>query len=242
MNFIRRHLVGNKGTHFAIVSMGRTGSTLLANLLNSHPHIECRGELFHPIMGNYKNFSLPPSKFLRRHAYETRLPIRGFKMPWDWIPLYPSVFDYFAAQNYRIIRLVRENALEQFLSAKLARLNNSWDSLEVYKEQRISIHPLELMAYIGERLMIEVALDGFCKGLPSYHISFEKLFDKEKQAGLLAFLEASISPLSTSTIASRTIPLHEAITNFDELANFYANTDYAQWFQRAEASVRQCDV
>jgi hypothetical protein len=221
-------------TQFAIVCMGRTGSTLLQNLLNSHPEIECKGELFspannHPVFADFPKLSR--RKFLERHAYDAEKPIRGFKMPFEWILHHPGIFEDLAAMGYKIVRLSRGHPLEHFVSSKLADINNDWSSREPYQKQHLTVSPVEFMAFCGIRSDRENTLDVLCRPLPKQHfIVYEHFFNLPMQHSLLSFLDAPHLPLSSPTVKGRTIPLHQAITNYDELVAFFADTPYKVMF------------
>ena len=216
---------------FAIVCEGRTGSNLLVDLLGSHPQIESAAELYHPVAGTFKNYpGISHREFLDRHTYKTSLPIRGFKMPINWILEHPDIVREFRADRYKIIRLDRANKLDQFLSVQLATLNSNWCSGSVYEQQRLKIDPWQLLLFLGARDALQWASDLICGGLDSFRISYEQLLQVEHQNALLRFLGAEPKPLTTVKVRMRTKAVHEIIENYAELVDFFANTPYSVWF------------
>lgn len=212
---------------FAIVCMGRTGSQLLVRLLNSHPEIECKGELFGPHR-EYSEFpALTRREFLEQHAYDTDLPIKGFKMPFDWILDHPGIFDDFRHLGYRIVRLNRENVLAHLVSIKLAQRNNDWASRNRYSMETTSIKESELWEFAGSRSSCNTVLNRFSAPLETAYFSYEALLAPELQRRLLKFLGAPPVALTTDTVRQRTRPLSETIENIAELRRALSGTGLA---------------
>jgi hypothetical protein len=217
--------------YFAIVCEGRTGSNLLVDLLGSHPDIECGPELYHPAIGTFKDHKgITHREFLDRHTYKTMKPIRGFKMPINWILDHPDIIAEFRADGYRIIRLERENLLEQFLSVKLATLNSNWCSASAYEQQSLKIDPWEWLIFVGVRQGINWVADSVCRPFEQFNITYEQLLVKDAQASLCQFLGAEPRILTTITVRMRTKPVHEVVENYDELVGFFAKSPYAAVF------------
>lgn len=215
-------------TRFAIVCMGRTGSSLLVNLLNSHPDIECQGELFRPATAFSKFPGMSRREFLEKHAYEGDLPIRGFKMPFDWILDHPCIFDDFRHLGYKILRLNRRNALSHFVSIKLAQLNNNWGSRHPYSIGKTSVDAVELYQFIGSRHSCNTVLDRFSAPLECITLHYETIMAPQSHADVLQFLGARPHALTTDTIKQRSRPLAEAIENIAELELALGQTRMAE--------------
>jgi hypothetical protein len=214
-------------TRFAIVCLGRTGSTLLGQLLNSHPAIECGQELFRPGDGLYRQFEhVPRRHFLECHARETELPIFGFKMPFDWLIYHPGVIDDFRALGFQVVRLDRLNELNHFVSVKLAHLNSDWTSTTVYPVQTLAVDPAEFMTWLGYRATATRTLNAMCQGLTTHEIAYERILMTDAQTELLEFLGAESHPLSSPTMKARSLPVWDAITNYSELYEFFRPTQY----------------
>ena len=218
--FFRRH---SPKTYFAIVCMGRTGATLLQNLLNSHPDIECQGELLNPMIAPYRYFEGTSRQFLKQ-AYETQKPIRGLRLPYDSIMHHPAVFRDLQELGYRIVWLSRRNSLEHFVSVKLA----------LYDRQRIKVDPIQFLEFRGSQASAEVFLDFATRPFNRTHIDFDDLLDPVAMFDLQTFLGAAPRLLTSSTIKGRTIPVHEAVENYNDLISYFADTTYASIFRTLE--------
>lgn len=116
--------------NFVIFGMGRTGSTLLASLLNSHPQIYCDGELFHarrrPHLSQFwRRYPLPylayrqlyPKWVQHKDAYGFKLHT---KLDGDQIIHTDHFLKTVAQQGWEIIHLQRAHLFDQIISGFLA--------------------------------------------------------------------------------------------------------------------------
>lgn len=216
-------------SRFAIVSMGRTGSTMLVGLLDSHPGIECKGELFGPHGAFHQHTGTSRREYLERYAYDTDQAIKGFKMPFDWILDYPGIFDDFSALGYKIVRLNRRRPLDHFLSINLAQANMNFESQEKYKVQKITIDPWQVVTFLGSRNTQMTVLDRFCANAnaETEFVDYEDLTSEACHRRLLGFLGASPQPLTAMTVRQRRGGLRDSIGNYDELVAFLRCSPFA---------------
>jgi hypothetical protein len=135
-------------TKFVILTLPRTGSTLLSKSLNKHPEIFCDDEIFHFSFRDY--FSPNQFRFLKIHflpkklnyvinypftylrlngflnKYFTNKPgenfkARGFKLMHYQTFYMPGLIEYLKKDNIKIILLLRENIFRNALSDMRAR-------------------------------------------------------------------------------------------------------------------------
>ena len=137
---------------FIILSSQRTGSTWLAEMLNSHGHIFCEKELFQLSLDRgrsninftkraflvYKNstiFHWFISTIFREFFVAHYLDIffsnaqnkcSGFKLMYDQIRKVPQVWKYICNQEIRVIHLKRRNVVRQHISWQLSLRNKKW--------------------------------------------------------------------------------------------------------------------
>lgn len=224
--------------HFVILCMGRTGSTLLVDLLRSHSEIECQGEIFGPAEGYVQHPGLTRGEYLDGPAYRTDRPIKGFKMPFDWVLMHPGIFDDLKSRNYHAIMLGRMNALDHFISARLADLNTDWGSFQSYAMEELRVNPFEFMSFVGYRNCAVNALEKMWGERPCHSVMYEGIFSEDAQREILDFLSARQTGLTTTTTRARTKKdASEVVTNYDELVEFFKLSPYAGWFPpRPQAS------
>lgn len=135
-------------TKFVILTLPRTGSTLLSKSLNRHPEIFCDDEIFHFSFRDY--FSVNQFRFLKirflpkkinyiinypvtffrlknfLEKYFTNKPnenfkARGFKLMHYQTLYTPGLIDYLKKNDIKIILLLRENIFRNALSDMRAR-------------------------------------------------------------------------------------------------------------------------
>lgn len=204
--------------------MGRCGSTLLTELLNSHSQIECGGEILNLADG------FGASEFLDQRAYQTERPVRGFKAPFIQLIDRTDMLVEFERRGYRIVRLSRADALDHFLSVKLALLNNNWHSCAPYEVQNVILDPWDFVGFVRSRVVQEWIMDRFCRNLKQHSITYEELLLPAAQQKLLDFLGVGWQVLLAGTVRSRTKTVREIVGNYDELSRFFQSTPYAHHF------------
>ena len=130
-----------KSVKFCIISAGRSGSTLLVTLLDSHPEIKGLGEIFNTRGRDVQNVSdlyIEPfceyqiSNSAKRpwltfnylnslNNYPIPHKAIGFKLIDIELIRYPEILLRLILDNYKIIHLVRENPLEYYISWAIVR-------------------------------------------------------------------------------------------------------------------------
>ena len=120
---------------FVVVAQGRTGSTLLRDLLRSHEMIDCDGELF-------LYWRWFPGQHVLRKMQATVKPVYGFKLltyqpegVLGFSSLTP-ILDWLESNDFRIIYLRRDNVLRHALSQLSARVNQFSQRGEGHHERR----------------------------------------------------------------------------------------------------------
>jgi len=110
---------------FIVLTQGRSGSNMLISMLNSHPHVHAKGELFHRLYGQ------PATRVLAKiyGAHPAQIEAVGFKI-FYYHPLdepVTQVWDLLTAvEDLHVIHLKRRNLLRLVLSKKIALQTDSW--------------------------------------------------------------------------------------------------------------------
>ncbi len=158
-------------TKFVIVTLPRTGSTLLSKSLNRHPEIFCDDEIFHFGFRDYfsknqfrflKLRSLPkkinyvinyPLTYLKLRGflnrYYTNKPnehfkARGFKLMYYQTYYTPGLISYLKKNNIKVILLLRENILRNALSDMRARSTGVYHHQDNNEEIRSGLKKLNV--------------------------------------------------------------------------------------------------
>lgn len=127
-------------TRFIILCLGRTGSNMLAQALNSSPHITCFGDVFNPqsdfiqvFVGSQEVFSPhdlslrreDPVRFLEERIfcrYPQHIRAVGFKLHYGQFGRYPGLGERLLRdRNMCLIHLCRHNLLRTLVSLRLAQ-------------------------------------------------------------------------------------------------------------------------
>jgi LPS sulfotransferase NodH len=248
---------------YIITGPARTGSTMLVQLLRSHPEICSHSELFSPnkitgMTGVYLQKSREEPGFIERLSNERdRDPIKflykialdsqgrkvvGFKLKHDELvlPEYKTLRDEIAGDlDFRIIHLRRENLLRRFLSWHIANhithITLAVGPQAIPEVPRVRLDPNKCQRDFETTEKREKEFRELFAKHQSFSISYEELVsgNSDKVSALLSFLEVSPRELTTTTKKLGNDDLRKAIANFDELRAHFAGSRFANFFERA---------
>jgi len=229
-----RLFISRKGHEkFVIFMEGRSGSTLLVDLLNSHPDIKCESEIFtrrirrpiHLIKGLYAYHFFKGAKawgFKVKYAQLERLSIS------------PKVFvDELIDDGFKIICLTRKNSAETALSRLVG-----WKRETGYHNQTHDSENLEKVTIEPERFRAAITyteaerhdLLRLVYDVPHISLEYEKDLQREELYSatgekLLTLLGLAQEKLSTSYKKVSTDQISDRITNYveiEEILNEYS--------------------
>lgn len=232
--------------NFVILCAERTGSTMLSDLLNSHPECLAVGELFNPRLIEGRHIPIPVGAFPYDHdelvdmrttnpaafiqsvfAGATLRGYRaaGFKFMYNHADAQTVACDYIVSHpQVRIIHLKRRNLLRRLLSEKRARVTNVW--AERIDEINMALPAVELpfLYTIGHFEYLERRAAAYEQRLEHHliiELFYEDLAANPQEVGCcaLAFLGLSApnAPLDVRFRKTGTDSLRDAITNYDTL-------------------------
>jgi hypothetical protein len=207
---------------FCVVAPGRTGSTLIFDLANSHPDVQCES--------NAKQTELLSNRFLQPRAFvEARAklcPARayGFKVKLNQlarnVTIEPQVFlQSMHDDGWKMIFLTRGNIFRQSLSLALARQTQVWhrvrDSDGTVKNAEsggVKTEKVELDIKLLLRILDYEELCHDCsktvlRGIPHLKLEYEDdLFTAAQQSATMArvFDYLGLPPHPVSTCFERT--------------------------------------
>lgn len=117
---------------FVIYGQSRSGSTLLVELINTHPDVHCDGELFNEEAGRIGNsalsklvkmFPIPYLSYLRRRVARKAY---GFKLLFYHLPRARLTMKVMAFSGWKFIHVYRRNIARQSLSNIIAERTQRW--------------------------------------------------------------------------------------------------------------------
>lgn len=222
-------------TKFFIFGFQRTGSTLLVDLLDSHPHIHCEGEL---LLG--KVFS--PITFLECRSRLCEKDVFGFKLLTPHFQYQgiqkPDMFLADLCQaGYKTIKLKRRNILRAALSLYYAIVSGIFHFNDNYEEAplpKIIIEPKELLDKIQWIEFHSTLQDRLSENLPHLEIIYEddlqnNLFHQNTVDRIADYLGVPHAPVHTNWAKSPIDSISNIAANADEITEFIRQTEYAEF-------------
>ena len=219
---------------FVIFAQGRTGSTLLTSLLDSHSTIRCEDELL----------ELPrvaPVAFVENRARGARAPWFGFHVKSYQLTENQRVRDLDAflrgldGRGWKIVHLYRENVFSQVVSTLYAKRSGRYHFRTTDGEARpgaVTLDAEKLIRKMEFRASMLKAEFRALEGLDHIRITYERdLIDERGRNAALDrvqdFLGVPRERLSTELRKSVNRPLSSIIANYDEVAAAVRATSFA---------------
>jgi len=165
------------GPRFLIFGEGRSGSTLLTQLLDQHPKIACDGELF--------GFDYAtPMLFIRGRAvcYCRKVGCWGFKAKAHQVEQQfgdGSIVWYLNKmhqERWRIIHLVRRNSLARALSVCVARNSLLWNAKTTASapNEKYHLDPAEIINHARAHDNLIQAHERYLEDIPHMTVEYER--------------------------------------------------------------------
>jgi len=230
---------------FVIFTDGRSGSTLLVDLLNANPAVHCDDELL-------KRRVLFPMKQIDLHARQSAAEVYGFKLlSYQLKNVQISIRDKqafmrkLAAKGYQIIYLHRENKVLQALSIVYAFYHNKWHNRTDGKPPKKTT-PFEMdldvfYRFLDGMMELENFEQAMLANLPHLKISYEKHLQHgeahlETVQQLADFLDIPVAKPKTTLRKATPSRLEKYILNREELLeSLRQRPEYAHYVPMLEA-------
>jgi hypothetical protein len=225
------------GLTFVILCLGRTGSTHLVSLLDSHPEIRCFGELF-----TYQEGTLDEAYVTSSASdpldYVTHLtaPLTetavGFKLPLSSIRAHPDALGLLEPPDLRMVRLRRLNLLALFVSRRLLNRTRVPQSTRGdYGDTTVVLDPKQCLAVLRRTEEHERYLDGLAEGKPVFDITYEDLAAGRGLDDVQSFLGVEPLMLQSRFKRLRSRPLSETIENWSEVESALRGSRYERFLE-----------
>lgn len=221
---------------FVILCLGRTGSTHLVALLDSHPEVRCFGELFPHERGTLDEAYAPywrddAADYVIALTAEVTQPAVGFKLPMGSIQAHPDALRLIEPEGLQIIRLSRLNLLSLFASRRLLASTRDATSRGDYGGATVALDPKQCIAMFKRTEEHERYLDEIADGKPTFRITYEELVAGERLAELQRFLGVEPMALKSGHSRERKRPLSETIENWPEIEGALRGSPYEKFLQ-----------
>lgn len=235
-------------TRFVIVTNGRTGSTLLVNLLCAHPAIQCAQELLNE--ARWRGARQPlgwlvrafPAPYLTWHAGRATKPVFGFKLKTGGqVRDLGRTLHSLHRRGWRLIYLSRRDALSQTFSWTVAQASGRWQRAAVQAPARASItlNVADFMRDLSTCIADRYALAAMIAQLPHLALLYEDDLQYSEQwpatgARLCAFLGVTPAPLTSRIVKTWDRPYSEVVTNYAEIMAAVAASPFAHLVDRVQ--------
>lgn len=225
---------------FVIFAQGRTGSTLLASLLNSHPEVFCDGEIL-----DHKKFF--PMDFIRGRCAISNARVYGFKLKIYHIREDQKISDTkqfvlgLCNCGWKIIYLKRLNIFRHALSdvfldyrhatGKGAHHMKSNGSLNL---KRLYVDCDKLLHFMMVREAIMEEEKELLTNIPHISVTYEDTLLREKDRQyylnqIFDYLNIEHAPVSTKYVRTSSDKLPDFVLNHDEVIRTVSKTKYAKY-------------
>lgn len=235
----------NKLNKFVIYHEARTGSTMLQIALNSHPDIFCGPEIFHHTLAFNKYSIFKSAKDYLNEIIDVRNEkVAGFKLQHyqakpdmsgighDASHELIDVRDELVDQGYKIIRPIRRNKLEQYISLTVAFKTGRWHVFPVGKYTSIPNVKIYFDSNEFKNWYYNVVKDTdndlndtSLNQLERLDVFYEDMVDNwsDTSKKLTDFLDVEHIDLKPITNKVRYGSLSDWIENYEEAIDFYNN-------------------
>lgn len=211
-------------TKFIILSSGRCGSTLLHTYLNSHPSILSKGEILRELYdGDGPNAPKEVDDIIFK-PQGNHIKSVGLKLFYDYRDMnnFKNAFQAIAKdQSIKVIHLVREDKLAQFVSYKRAWRDLEWSANPENANYgtKLTVDVQEYTDFVNENKQYRTeALVSF-QAHDFIELTYEQLSnDAEKYLkNIQEFLEVPEARLFTALSKQSNRPLKEVVDNWDDV-------------------------
>ncbi|MGD1906791.1 MAG: hypothetical protein ACFB0C_12450 [Leptolyngbyaceae cyanobacterium] len=227
---------------FVLVCDYRSGSTLLANLLNQHPEIYCDDEIFIPFVESKLERVVWPYGYLQGRIINAPKSIYGFdckvsqigKMGVNPQNTTTQFFENLYRNNWKFIYLKRVNIVRQSLSNYIANARNQWHDRpsEILERRKVTVDINSFQKEIKSRQKISILSEQLMFKIPHLQVVYEDdLLSSDCHENTIkricGYLNAPVFYHETDMRRVSTNRLSNDIDNFKEVIYFLRSSPYS---------------
>ncbi len=233
---------------FVIIGQARSGTTFVQTLLNSHPDVHCRGELFDAWQiddDGKKDTRLPviqardsaPADFLERYLNGDGLastpPVLGFKM---LVQHHPALLSEILPNHpdISIIYVSRDNKLAQFASDLQVKKTGKWTSTDKAAiPPKVHTSPLWATAQSNLLQNEDFLLSKYLDTLPNpmLKVRYSDIRNPNFGERLLSFLKVRNRPLKSRLQKQGQNTVLDRFENAQEIAQHFHAIGRGDWLK-----------
>jgi len=241
--------------NFFIAFFERSGSTMLVDLLNQHPHVKCRMEIFdtknievnnkgRQVRQLDKNEARKVLTFFKKERLFSKTKLKGFKFKYpNQIDQYLDVYTYLLENQFKCIFLLRKNMLKAAISHQYHRtirkktgLSNIKQTLDLELQGLGTLDAINYMeARERQNNRFQQKLYADFKQIKTVYYE-DLLYNKQETLdGIFQFLSIKsyqVKPSNFKKIVDD--DLRKAIQNYDWVHKLLSLTPYINYFYKDE--------
>ncbi|MBN1147487.1 MAG: sulfotransferase [Anaerolineales bacterium] len=228
---------------FVIYGIPRSGTTLLVNLLNSHPMVHCDGELLIRRL-------FFPKLYIRCRAKLAHAEVYGFKLLIDHFENQniPDPADYLVELHetgYKVVSLKRQNLFRAALSSLYGYHRGKFHHTKTegdLKHSLMSVSSEALLEKIERFEHLVAAHEQVLGQLPNLELFYERDLLNESQHQttvdrIADYLGIPRAKVMTDLVKVAADDISQFISNADELENYIQSTKYAHFISNSESAL-----
>lgn len=225
---------------FVIFGLGRSGSTLLASLLNSQPTIHCDGELFNAVHWAAWKHALLAA--LQRHpkiylTFRQRIihlvrhsQVYGFKLQLEQVVHADQVLPELHRLGWRILYLRRNSIFDAVMSNLVAQQTHRWHTRTGREQRRaeaVVLDPQQFMNECDGRRKRAAQCDAIANQLSHLLLTYEDdLRSSQQWHSTVARICDYVGAAPPTTVTSALVktwsqPYREMVSNYDQLLELF---------------------
>ena len=226
-----------KRTNFILLFIGRSGSSYIIDMLNSHPKIISERELLVPFKDSESEHNCLESLYNKER--DDNITAVGFKTKLTDVhdvEQFTGMLDEF---DTKIIYLYRDNVIKQTVSRiNRKRLHEDREHHNLEKGDKklpaFSIETDEFKKWFEETNNRSLEIHEYVHNVkrPQLRISYEDLLENHDLVfdRIFDFLDIEPHKMESKLVKNTSDDLKDVIVNYDELKNLYKNTKYEHMF------------
>lgn len=239
-------------TKFIIFAHWRTGSTLLADLLNSHSDITCEREILLPFINSRIRKIIFPYLYIKGRSVKAKTKVYGFNLKLYQLNYIltklhgdpKSFMINLHRRGWKIIHLKRINVLRQTISHLVSQSRKQW---ECYVNKptihtRIKIDCDSLIRQTRMNELFSAAEERLLDNIPHVTVDYgnvlSRSIDHQRTADkIFKYLNLSSMPVKTKLERVSSEVLSDMIENYEDVVKCVNNTDYARFLEDSQVSI-----
>lgn len=222
---------------FVLLTCPRSGTHMLKSSLEANPHIVCLTEMFNPdyVVGKYDyDDNMPAKRVLDQFIYCDYKPsIKAVGFCHHRIGAkfgnWPKLLDILKEdQEIAILSLSRENLLRRYLSVQLQQIKD----LDKANLKPMTFDPDKLQQDFERQRRVINQFNNRFKDHPIMQVTYEEMCNdyENKTTKMQEFLGVPLVAVKPGTGKRNNPPISDFVTNYKQLKNKFANTEWAKFF------------